>query len=430
MEAGLQIHGLSPDGTLVFGAGVRDGKIEGFVAKFGLGVLADLQSAARAACEHLPGRRLGFCDPDECDFSGPPEGVLVFTADGAYFLVGDDGFERGFYTYSGSVLTFTTLFDTDGDGGSFWFQRMAHRPDRRRRGHDCAPGGPLGGIRFSSSAAEPLVGAWIQGNPTLPGNSFVAVFLGSDRGHAFFQGSDIPEFGVGAEAGTYTWDPVTYQLDIMPLSGPPDVGNFATPAPEGLSLFVVGDDGEAFTLNRVIDPTTIPVISSPLSASGIVGEAFSYRVVATNAVTFGATGLPDGLSIDSSTGAISGMPNVGGQFAVTISATNASGVSDIDTLTLTIAIPTPVGQNVVVEPEVPEGQGPVTLTFGEITSEGTTTVTVLDLDESEIPPPGSVGVAGVVYEVETTATYQGLITLCFSYAGIDFGDADAAVVPL
>ena len=47
----------------------------------------------------------------------------------------------------------------------------------------------------------------------------------------------------------------------------------------------------------------------------------------------------------------------------------------------------------------------------------------MDLDESEIPPPGNVAVAGVVYEVTTTATYEGLITLCFSYAGIDFGEA-------
>ena len=114
---------------------------------------------------------------------------------------------------------------------------------------------------------------------------------------------------------------------------------------------------------------------------------------------------------------------MGGQFTVTVTATSPIGVSDIDTLTLTIAIPTPVGQNVVVEPVVPEGQGPVTVSFGEITTAGTTTVAVVDLDESEIPPPGNVAVAGVVYEVTTTATYEGLITLCFSYAGIDFGQA-------
>jgi hypothetical protein len=29
----------------------------------------------------------------------------------------------------------------------------------------------------------------------------------------------------------------------------------------------------------------------------------------------------------------------------------------------------------------------------------------------------------VIYEVTTTATFEGLVTLCFSYEGIDFGDA-------
>src|SRR5262249_36637678 len=120
-------------------------------------------------------------------------------------------------------------------------------------------------------------------------------------------------------------------------------------------------------------------------------------------------------------GQISGAPTVGGQFGVTVKATSAAGVSDIETLVLTIAIPTPVGQNVIVQPQVPEGQGPVTLTFGEITSGGETTVTIVD--PSEVPAPGNVGIAGVIYEVTTTASYQGLITLCFSYEGIDFGTA-------
>ena len=96
-------------------------------------------------------------------------------------------------------------------------------------------------------------------------------------------------------------------------------------------------------------------------------------------------------------------------------------MSDIETLTLTIAIPTPTGTNVVVAPVVPEGQGPVTMTFGEIPTAGTTTVSVVE--QSAVPAPGNVAIGGVVYEVTTTASYTGLIQLCFSYAGIDFGAA-------
>ncbi len=46
------------------------------------------------------------------------------------------------------------------------------------------------------------------------------------------------------------------------------------------------------------------------------------------------------------------------------------------------------------------------------------------IDPSEAPPiPGGFDVAGVIFDVETTAEFSGLITLCFSYAGVDFGAA-------
>src|SRR5262249_30025165 len=54
-------------------------------------------------------------------------------------------------------------------------------------------------------------------------------------------------------------------------------------------------------------PIVSPVITSPTTASGTVGAAFSYQITATNSPTsFGATGLPAGLSVNSGTGVISG----------------------------------------------------------------------------------------------------------------------------
>lgn len=61
------------------------------------------------------------------------------------------------------------------------------------------------------------------------------------------------------------------------------------------------------------------------------------------------------------------------------------------------------------------------MSFGQVTGAGTTTVTVVD--QTEVPPPGNVAVDGVIYEVQTTPSYSGLITPCFSYGGIDFGGA-------
>lgn len=82
--------------------------------------------------------------------------------------------------------------------------------------------------------------------------------------------------------------------------------------------------------------TTNPEITSALTASGAESTPFSYSITATNSPTsYGATGLPAGLSVNSSTGAITGTPTAAGSYNVTISASNADG-SDSRNLVITI----------------------------------------------------------------------------------------------
>jgi len=81
-----------------------------------------------------------------------------------------------------------------------------------------------------------------------------------------------------------------------------------------------------------------PVITSATNASGKQGYAFDYWITATGTtpITFGADGLPDGLSANWTNGEISGIPSVAGVFDIILLATNAAQTT-AEVLVLTLA---------------------------------------------------------------------------------------------
>jgi PKD repeat protein len=85
-----------------------------------------------------------------------------------------------------------------------------------------------------------------------------------------------------------------------------------------------------------------PVITSALTATGTVNQAFTYQITADNSPSgFDAIGLPSGLSINTNNGAITGTPSAAGSNDVTISASNMIG-TDSQTLVLIIKQAAPV----------------------------------------------------------------------------------------
>jgi alpha-L-fucosidase 2 len=85
--------------------------------------------------------------------------------------------------------------------------------------------------------------------------------------------------------------------------------------------------------------TPAPVITSAATATGTVGTAFTYNITASNSPTgYNATGLPAGLTLNTTNGAISGTPTTAGTFNATVSATNAGG-SGSKQVTITISNP-------------------------------------------------------------------------------------------
>ncbi|MCC6233300.1 MAG: putative Ig domain-containing protein, partial [Verrucomicrobiales bacterium] len=97
-----------------------------------------------------------------------------------------------------------------------------------------------------------------------------------------------------------------------------------------------GSYAEAFVVT--VQDDVAPEITSVSSATGTYGVTFSYTITATGGATdFNAVGLPVGLSVNVGTGGITGTPAQTGGFSVTITAADAAGNTDTNSLSLSIA---------------------------------------------------------------------------------------------
>jgi subtilisin-like proprotein convertase family protein len=103
-------------------------------------------------------------------------------------------------------------------------------------------------------------------------------------------------------------------------------GNSGTLNSASLTLYGTGASGA-------------PAITSSNTVEGQTGAAFTFQPAATNSPSsWSAASLPPGLTIDTATGLISGVPAVAGEYSAAITATNAAG-SGSATLTITISGP-------------------------------------------------------------------------------------------
>ena len=107
-----------------------------------------------------------------------------------------------------------------------------------------------------------------------------------------------------------------------------------------LPLGAVAQTGVVIAPSQAIVSFTIgdaPTITSPNSAAGTLGTLFNYQITGINNPTgFSATGLPATLTLNPSTGLISGTPSVASTYYITVTTTNATD-SYTTTLTLTIS---------------------------------------------------------------------------------------------
>ena len=97
--------------------------------------------------------------------------------------------------------------------------------------------------------------------------------------------------------------------------------------------------------NETAMPACSRTITSASAATGSVGVAFTYQITVDNGpspISYNAAPLPPGLSVNTSTGVISGTPTTAGTTTVTLSAVINQGQCTTITKTVTFTINAPV----------------------------------------------------------------------------------------
>ena len=199
--------------------------------------------------------------------------------------------------------------------------------------------------------AAAIAGTLSNANPTA-GNTFTYFPTKNDVWYSFTPSC------TGDHTITLTYTKVSVNTDIdfdvftgpsCPTSGTAPVNAQSSDNPETVTwsfnknttYYIRAIDywGDAADFTIGIATAVAKPVVTTASISGTTGTALTYNIVATNTPTSYALAsgtLPSGLSLNTTSGAITGTPTTGGTYVVTVTATNCGGTSTAATLTFTI----------------------------------------------------------------------------------------------
>ncbi|MDX3243894.1 M4 family metallopeptidase, partial [Streptomyces sp. ME18-1-4] len=153
--------------------------------------------------------------------------------------------------------------------------------------------------------------------------------------------------GIGRAAALQIWYKAltTYMTSSTTYAGARTAALNAAAALYGSGSTQYAGVGNAFAGINVGSHITVPstgvTVTNPGSQTATVGTAVSLQISAggtnSGSLTYAATGLPTGLSINSATGAITGTPTMAGSYGTTVTVTDSTGATGTASFTWTVS---------------------------------------------------------------------------------------------
>ncbi|MBQ7169269.1 MAG: putative Ig domain-containing protein, partial [Synergistaceae bacterium] len=166
-------------------------------------------------------------------------------------------------------------------------------------------------------------------------------------------------------AGLPAWLEIDAETGAITGTAPDRTGDYSFTA---TARNAKGTDSRKFTLKvkQKISAATAPTITTASLSDGEMGVIYSamFEATGTDPITWSATGLPDGFTLNATSGKLSGVPKTGGTFTLTVTAANSAG-KDTKDYELTVAEKIKVSPPKITTvnlPEATEGQ-PYTFKF-------------------------------------------------------------------